>query len=69
MTLFLVVLVWLGRASGEPALDPCAIEGVARIVAVGDVHGAYGAFVGILRKARVIDGRARGGPIEHLVAH
>jgi hypothetical protein len=42
-----------------PTLDPCAIEGVTRIVAVGDVHGAYDEFVRILRIAGIIDARDR----------
>jgi hypothetical protein len=33
----------------------CVIEGVERIVAVGDVHGAYDQFVAILKKTGVID--------------
>jgi hypothetical protein len=48
--------------------DPCAIEGVARIVAVGDVHGSYDGLVRILRAAKLIDGRERWiGGAAHLV--
>ncbi len=47
------------RPAAQRTADPCAIEGVERIVAVGDVHGAYDALVRILRVARVIDGRDR----------
>ncbi len=39
--------------------DPCAVEGVRRVVAVGDVHGDYDAFTRILRAAGVIDSRER----------
>jgi hypothetical protein len=39
--------------------DPCDITGVTRIVAVGDVHGAYDGLVRILRAAKIIDGRDR----------
>jgi hypothetical protein len=35
--------------------DPCNVTGVERIVAVGDVHGAYDAFVGILKAAGIAD--------------
>ena len=45
-----------------------AFEGVARVVAVGDVHGDYAGFVEVLRSAGVIDqkGRWTGGKA-HLV--
>ena len=39
--------------------DVCAIETAERIVAVGDVHGAFDKFVDILREAGVIDSRRR----------
>ena len=55
-------------APPEPLVDPCALEGVPRIVAVGDVHGDYGAFTRILRAAGVIDARDRwAGRDTHLV--
>jgi len=41
------------------AADDCEIQGAARIVAVGDVHGAYDSFVAILRAAGVIDEKQR----------
>jgi hypothetical protein len=47
------------RSPRGGAAAPCAIEGVPRIVAVGDVHGAYPEFVRILRAARIIDARER----------
>jgi len=47
------------RPAAQRALDPCAIEGVSRIVAIGDVHGAYDNFVRILRTAGIIDARDR----------
>ena len=37
----------------------CQFDGVSRIVAVGDVHGAYDAYVAILRAAGIIDGRSK----------
>ena len=56
------------RPAAQPAADPCAIDGVSRIVAIGDVHGAYDEFVGILRAAKLIDGRGRwAGGRAHLV--
>ena len=39
--------------------SPCAIETTERVVAVGDVHGAYERFTGILRAAGLIDQRER----------
>jgi hypothetical protein len=38
---------------------PCDVRTTERIVAVGDVHGAYDRFVAILRAANVIDTRDR----------
>ena len=50
------------------ASTSCGIDGVERIVAVGDVHGAYDRFVEILKTAGLIDSRQRwsGGRV-HLV--
>jgi hypothetical protein len=46
----------------------CEIEGVERIVAVGDVHGAYDQLVQILRAAGLLDARLRwSGGRTHLV--
>lgn len=44
---------------GRAADDPCAIEGVERVVAIGDVHGAHQQFVAILKAAGLIDTRER----------
>src|SRR5262245_6011366 len=47
---------------------PCRFTNVNRIVAVGDVHGAYDRFMDILRAANVVDDRARWiGGKTHLV--
>jgi Calcineurin-like phosphoesterase len=47
-------------AQGEkPANSPCDIQTTERVVAVGDVHGAFDSFVAILRAAQVIDNRNR----------
>jgi hypothetical protein len=45
------------RAADETA--PCDVRAPGRIVAVGDVHGAYDRFVAILRAAGLVDGRGR----------
>src|SRR5262245_51188475 len=57
-----------------PSLHPrvgaasCGIDGVERIVAVGDVHGAYDRFVEILQTTGLIDNRQRwSGGRAHLV--
>lgn len=58
----------LSRAQSAPAQAPaatsatsasCDITTTERIVAVGDVHGAFDNFVTILREAKVIDSRNR----------
>jgi hypothetical protein len=59
----LSIVILATRASGVAAaaaeIDPCRIETKERIVAVGDIHGAYDGFVSILREAKVIDNRDR----------
>ena len=57
------LLFWTGaelpRAqSGAPELS-CDITTSERVVAIGDVHGAYDRFVGMLRAAGLVDGRPR----------
>jgi hypothetical protein len=42
-------------SSPEGASIPCEWSGVERIVAVGDVHGAYDRFVEILKAAELVD--------------
>jgi hypothetical protein len=62
----LAVLGALPRVAAAAAT--CEIEGVERIVAVGDVHGAYDRLVQILRAAGVLDARLRwSGGRTHLV--
>jgi len=74
------LLLWIPLALAAPAVapaaeprvadspGPCAIEGVERIVAVGDVHGAYESFVAILKATGIIDARRRwSGGRAHLV--
>ena len=48
------------RAPQAPASAfPCDVQTTERIVAVGDVHGAFDQFVAILRVAGIIDNRNR----------
>ena len=49
--------------SAPASADVCNIETADRVVAIGDVHGAYASFVDILRRAGVIgrDSRWSGG--------
>src|SRR5579864_8985262 len=52
----------------EAAPSKCTIDGIERIVAVGDVHGAYEQFVQILKVAGLIDDRLHwSGGRTHLV--
>jgi hypothetical protein len=71
----LSVIGTLALLAARPAVRPvsaadssCTVDGVERIVAVGDVHGAYEPLVGILRAAGILDGRLRwAGGRAHLV--
>jgi hypothetical protein len=59
-----------GAASRElrAAASTCEFTGIDRVVAVGDVHGAYDRFVEILRAASVVDDKQRWtGARTHLV--
>lgn len=47
------------RAGRGAAPDLCNLTTTSRIVAVGDVHGAFDRFVAILQEAKVIDNRRR----------
>jgi hypothetical protein len=46
-------------ASPVAAKSACEWEGIERVVAIGDVHGAYDRFVEILKAAGIVDGDAR----------
>src|SRR5262245_27458863 len=50
-----------GVLAAQPRALPsvCGLETAERVVAIGDVHGAYGRFVAILREAGLIDQRER----------
>src|SRR5438105_2091485 len=52
----------------EAAEPPCEIEHIDRIVAIGDVHGAFDRFVELLRTTGLVDARLRWiGGRTHLV--
>ena len=54
------LFVWCAASVISGAAAPgCEIDGVERIVAIGDVHGAYDRYVSILRVAQIIDERTR----------
>ncbi len=55
----LVVNASPSAATASQAIDVCDIRTTDRIVAVGDVHGAYARFLAILREAGIIDNRRR----------
>ena len=65
MALAFVVAPGPTRAAAQPrgqtaaAAVPCDVQTTERIVAVGDVHGAFDKFVAILRAAGLIDTRNR----------
>ena len=55
-----VVMALASRASAQSdTTSVCRIQTSERVVAIGDVHGAYDKFVAILRAAGLVDGRAR----------
>src|SRR4051812_2170160 len=48
------------RAQGaKAAAFACDIQTSERVVAVGDIHGAFDSFAAILQAAQVIDNRSR----------
>ena len=55
----LAICAGASRASGQSTASVCNITTTERVVAVGDVHGAYTNFVAILRAAGVLDNRDR----------
>src|SRR5580765_7638710 len=65
-----LVLVVMAAGSGRAPLaaPSCQLTGVDRVVAVGDVHGAYDRYVEILRTTGLLDDRLRWtGGRTHLV--
>lgn len=49
----------LAAAVPSSAEDSCNVQGVARVVAIGDVHGAYDNFVKVLQMTGLVDEQAR----------
>lgn len=68
-----VTAVLTAAAASRPVLPAapapaCEFSGVDRVVAIGDIHGAYDRFVAILRTAGLVDARLRwSGGKTHLV--
>ncbi len=48
-------LAWLLAGLGPPLATPVAAQETPRIVAIGDVHGAYDSFVALLQAANLVD--------------
>ena len=70
-TLFLagIVLALVSFAPAASASDQWQWSGIDRVVAFGDVHGAYDELVGILRQSDIIDESSRwAGGSTHLVS-
>jgi hypothetical protein len=55
----LLAAIGLGAASVTAGEDPCRVPDAPRVVAVGDVHGAYDNLVTVLRFAGILDARDR----------
>lgn len=47
------------QSRGQAASFPCDVQTAERIVAIGDIHGAFDQFVAILRAAGLLDNRNR----------
>ena len=56
LTAFFAAAVIAFASHTVPAASPCEWTGIDRVVAIGDVHGAYDRFVEILKVAGVVDG-------------
>jgi hypothetical protein len=66
--LVLLAVAHLGSGRALAQGDPCRVPGSPRVVAVGDVHGAYDSLVRVLRFAGIVDEKARwAGGAAHLV--
>lgn len=65
----LCLALWGGASGALAQTEPLRFDGVARVVAVGDAHGAYQQLVGVLRQAGLVDGQAHWtGGEAHLVS-
>ena len=68
LTAFLTAAVIAFASRPVPAASPCEWTGIDRVVAIGDVHGAYDRFVEILKVAGVVDaGSHWAGGTTHVV--
>jgi hypothetical protein len=68
LTAFLAAALIAFASRPVPAASPCEWTGIERVVAVGDVHGAYDRFVEILKVAGLLDaGSHWAGGSTHLV--
>jgi hypothetical protein len=56
LTAFLSAAVIAFASRSVPAASPCEWTGIDRVIAIGDVHGAYDRFIEILKVAGVVDG-------------
>lgn len=66
------LLVLLAAPFAVPSVhakdEGCELQGVPRVVAIGDVHGAYAEFLAVLRLAGLVDQKERwSGGRTHLV--
>ena len=58
--LLLALMLIAGSAAAAPRqIDAYRWEGVERIVAIGDIHGDYDAYIGVLEAAGIVDARGR----------
>ena len=55
LTVLFVATFVASAPEALPAGSPCEWNGIERVVAIGDVHGAYDRFVEILKVAGIID--------------
>ena len=64
----IIAALVVARPLPASATSTCEWDGIDRVVAIGDVHGAYDRFVEILRTAGLIDSNAKWiGGAAHLV--
>jgi hypothetical protein len=65
----LLLGAWLLAAAPAHAAEPWRIAGVDRVIAVGDVHGAYDELYGLLRDVGLLDAEGHwNGGATHLVS-
>jgi len=68
LTLFFLG-AWLAAATPGHAAEPWRITGVERVVAVGDIHGAYDELQGLLQDVGLVDAQGGwSGGTTHLVS-